>query len=198
LKPAVTGFEAACDDPLVAWCSDSAGRLFLTLDGARTWRDVSAGLRGAHLNRFAASPQRTFVLHAETDQGLFVSRDGGMSWRPAAGSESVSFPSHDFKKWHQISDGWICRINGHGQFVLSSDQGQTEELSMTGWRIPRATSFFATPFGLLAGGPGGLFRSTDGTNWTEVSLWPESETGAADFLHAYWMGRYYGFIDIEE
>jgi hypothetical protein len=26
-----------------------------------------------------------------------------------------------------------------------------------------------------------------------MKLWPEDETGAADFLHAYWMGRYYGF-----
>jgi hypothetical protein len=25
-------------------------------------------------------------------------------------------------------------------------------------------------------------------------LWRELETGAADFLHAYWMGRYYGFV----
>jgi hypothetical protein len=25
-------------------------------------------------------------------------------------------------------------------------------------------------------------------------LWREQETGAADYLHAYWMGRYYGFL----
>ena len=29
---------------------------------------------------------------------------------------------------------------------------------------------------------------------TELKLWREDETGAADFLHAYWMGQYYGFI----
>ena len=77
-------------------------------------------------------------------------------------------------------------------------KGKTEVPSMRGWRLSRATSLFATPFGLLAGGPGGFYRSTDGKNWTELSLWPESETGAADFLHAYWMGRYYGFISSED
>ena len=28
----------------------------------------------------------------------------------------------------------------------------------------------------------------------ELKLWREMETGPADFLHAYWMGRYYGFL----
>ena len=32
-----------------------------------------------------------------------------------------------------------------------------------------------------------------GPRWTEAKLWREEETGPADFLHAYWMGRYYGF-----
>ncbi len=51
-----------------------------------------------------------------------------------------------------------------------------------------------TARGILASGPGGCYQSADGENWTELKLWPESETGAADFLHAYWMGRYYGFV----
>lgn len=51
-----------------------------------------------------------------------------------------------------------------------------------------------TPWGLVAGGPGGCYRTTDGKNWEEMKLWREDETGAADFLHAYWMGRYYGFV----
>ena len=27
----------------------------------------------------------------------------------------------------------------------------------------------------------------------QLVFWPRNETGAADFLHAYWMGRYYHF-----
>jgi hypothetical protein len=46
---------------------------------------------------------------------------------------------------------------------------------------------------VFAGGPGGAYTSTDGEHWTEVKLWREEETGAADYLHAYWMGRFYDF-----
>jgi len=65
---------------------------------------------------------------------------------------------------------------------------------MKGWRIPRAKSVLRTPRGVVASGPGGAYESSDGENWSELKLWPEEETGAADFLHAYWMGRYYGFV----
>ena len=82
--------------------------------------------------------------------------------------------------------------------MISRDGGQTGQASMKGWRIPRAASVFTTPRGIIASGPGGCYQSTDGESWTELKLWPESETGAADFLHAYWMGRYYGFIGSED
>jgi len=65
---------------------------------------------------------------------------------------------------------------------------------MSGWRIPRATSVFETPRGVIAGGPGGVYESKDGERWTELIFWPRNETGAADFLHAYWMGRHYRLI----
>jgi hypothetical protein len=51
-----------------------------------------------------------------------------------------------------------------------------------------------TPHGVIAAGPGGAYTSADGKTWNPLRLWRESETGAADFLHAYWMGRYYHYI----
>ena len=197
-KPIVTMFQFSCDDPLVAWFSDSTGAVFLTLDGGKEWQDVSAGLRGARVQNLVASRQRTFVLHAQTDQGLFLSRDGGMSWRPAPQTETVTFAAFDFKKWLRVSDNLFCRITEEGQLEISRDQGQTGAPSMKGWRIPRAASFFVTPRGLIASGLGGCYQSVDGENWTELKLWRENETGAADFLHAYWMGRYYGYIKSKE
>jgi hypothetical protein len=194
LKPIITMFQFSCDDPLVAWFCDSAGVLFMTLDGGQSWRDVSTGLRGARVQNIAASSRRTFVLHAQTDQGMFLSRDGGLSWRPITEGD-VIFPAFDFKQWRRVSDKLSCRINEAGQFEISRDGGQTAAPAMKAWRIPRATSFFDTPRGIIASGPGGCYQSADGENWTELKLWPENETGAADFLHAYWMGRYYGFIE---
>ncbi len=193
-KPVVTMVQYSCDDPLVAWFSDSAGRVFMTRDGSVTWEDLSTALRGARVQNIAASSRRTFVVHAQTDQGLFVTRDGGMSWRPAPEAESVKFVTPDFKQWQKVSDRLQCRISDDGRLMVSHDQGQTSAPGMKGWRIPRAASVFVTPRGILASGPGGCYESTDGETWMELKRWRKQETGAADFLHAYWMGRYYGFI----
>src|SRR5262249_30622555 len=103
------------------------------------------------------------------------------------------FVPPDFKQWQRVSDHLYVRID-EGKLMISRDGGQTSLPSMKGWRIPRAASVFVTPHGIIASGPGGCYQSTDGEAWTELKLWPEQETGQADFLHAYWMGRYYGFI----
>jgi hypothetical protein len=194
LKPTVTMIQFACDDPLVGWFCDSTGAVCRTLDGGRTWQEVSVGLRGARVQSIIASDKRTFVLHAKTEQGVFLSRDGGLSWRPAPESESVKFQVFDFTQWSPVSHNLSCRITGDGQLEISRDRGQTGTPSMKGWRIPRAASFFVTARGLIASGPGGCYLSLDGEKWTELKLWRENETGSADFLHAYWMGRFYGFI----
>jgi hypothetical protein len=168
LKPAVTSIQFSCDDPLVMWFSDATGRAYMTRDGMKTWQDVTFGLLGAKVKRLAASPDRTFVIYAETDRGIGVSRDGGMSWR--------------------ISDDKPAFPDAAEQLGFMKDQ-------MQGWRIPVATWRIATPRGVMAGGPGGAYLMKDG-RWQELKLWREEETGAADYLHAYWMGRYYTFIAV--
>lgn len=164
LRPAVTSIQFACDDRMVAWFSDADGRAYMTRDGMKTWTEVDFGLEGAKVWRLAASAERTFVVYADTDRGVFVSRDGGMSWRgtsakPRFADREKDLPAH-----------------------------------LAGWRIPLATWKITTTRGVMAGGPGGAYTSKDGEHWTEVKLWREDETGAADYLHAYWMGRYYGLV----
>ena len=88
----------------------------------------------------------------------------------------------------------MVRVNDAGDLVRTTDDGKTAAPCMKGWRIPRAYSVFVTLRGVMASGPGGCYLSGDANHWTEMKLWREEETGAADFLHAYWMGRYYGFI----
>jgi len=182
LKPDVTAMVASCDDPLVAWFSDSTGRVYMTRNGWASWTDVSLGLMGAKVRNLAASPTRTFVLYADTDKGVAMTRDGGLSWRMAGTEEAPKFagPTRQY-------GGHEFRIEQNRLLVDGGD-------SMAGWRIPRATWIHFTPRGVAAGGPGGAYLSQDGKTWTELKLWAEEETGPADFLHAYWMGRYYGFV----
>jgi hypothetical protein len=194
LKPTVTMVQFACDDPLVAWFSDSAGKVFITLDGGQHWRDMTSGLMGTPVQNIVASTNRTFILFAKTDKGIFITRDGGLSWRPAPADAQPAFTTPDFRQWQKVSDQLLVQVDGKGQLVRSRDNGQTSAVCMDGWRIPRANSVFITPKGVIASGPGGCYESTDCATWRELHLWPEEETGAADYLHAYWMGRYYGFV----
>ncbi len=163
LKPTITSLQFACDDPKVVWFSDSAGRAFMTRDGMKSWTEVSRALEGAKVKRLLASKDRTFVVYADTNRGVMITRDGGISWR--------------------ISDD-------EPAFAAADKDLPT---NLNGWRIPIATWKIATNRGIFAGGPGGAYSSNDNQNWTEVKLWREEETGAADYLHAYWMGRYYDF-----
>jgi hypothetical protein len=104
----------------------------------------------------------------------------------------------DFKQWLRVCGDLFCRIAEERQLEISRDQGQTDAPGMKGWLIPRAASFFDTPLCFIASGPGGCYQSADGEHWTELKLWRENETGAADSLHAYWIGRYYGLIKRNE
>ena len=192
LKPAVVALRFSCDDPLSGWFADSAGRIYLTRDGMKTWTDMSAGLMGARVKNLEPSPARTFVLYAETDRGPVWTRDGGMSWHTAAGENVPEFHKADFSEWKE-SGGLALHIDEEKRLVRRTAGGA--EPAMAGWRIPVASSVFLTPQGVVAGGPGGVYSTSDGKTWTELHFWPESETGAADFLHAYWMGRHYGFVD---
>jgi hypothetical protein len=192
LLPAITALEFSCDDPLVAWFADSAGRAYLTRDGMKSWQDVSWGLLGARVRNLHASPQRTYVLWAQTDRGVMLTRDGGMSWRPAPAEDKPEFRSTQFSEW-QRHGRFAFRIGEDRELLRRMGNGQPAA-AMHGWRIPRANSAFVTAHGVIAGGPGGVYSSQDGDQWTELVFWPQQETGAADYLHAYWMGRYYTYV----
>jgi len=192
-KPTVTAFQFSCDDPQTGWFSDTAGRIYMTKDGGKTWDDRSMGLMGARVQNILTSHNRTFVLYAQTDRGLLVTRDGGMSWRTASSGETAKFPAQNFKEW-QGKGNVLVRVNDQGELLRTTDGGKTATPAMQGWRIPLVTAIFFSPWGWIASGPGGCYQSQDALQWTEMMLWPEEETGAADFLHAYWMGRYYGFL----
>jgi hypothetical protein len=157
----------------------------------KSWQDVSWGLEGARVRNLRVSDRRTYVVWADTDRGVMITRDGGMSWRPAA-AESIEFPARRFSEWHEHGAA-AFRVSETGELLRRV--GDASAPAMSGWRIPRATSVFVTTSGVIAGGPGGVYSSQDGSKWSERNFWRSEETGPADFLHAYWMGRYYKFLN---
>ena len=96
LKPTLSGMQFSCDDPQVAWFCDSAGGAYETLDHGKSWQSVTRGLMGRAT--LIASKERTFVVWADCGNGLFVTRDGGLSWRPAAAVDATSVSKTRFYK----------------------------------------------------------------------------------------------------
>lgn len=192
LRPAIAALEYSCDDPKAAWFSDSTGRVYLTRDGMKSWQDVSLGLLGAKVRNIRASDRRTYVLWAMTDRGVMLTRDGGLSWRVAPEEDKPEFRAPRFGEWQRRGSSEF-RIGEQGELLRRAEEGDGVP-AMQGWRIPRATSVFVAPHGLIAGGPGGVYSSQEGTKWSELVFWKREQTGAADYLHAYWMARYYSFV----
>src|SRR5437879_1214261 len=93
----------------------------------RAWLRVC---RGHGVQNISASANRTFVLYAQTDRSVFVTRDGGMSWRAAADVEPVKFQTRDFKQWQQVTAKLACRISEDSKLMVSRDGGQTGLPSM--------------------------------------------------------------------
>ena len=179
LLPAVTAMEFSCDDPQVAWFTDAPGRIHLTRDGMKTWQDVSWGLMGARARNIKVSDQRTYVIWADTDRGAMMSRDGGMSWRTVADGDEPRFPTRNFSDWQSS-----YRIDEKGALLYRNGNGNTAR----DVRMAHSSRDFRVrpPRRVIAGEPGGVYRSDDGEKWTQLVFWPRNETGAADFLHAYW------------
>jgi len=193
LKPTVVAMQFSCDDSLAAWFADSSGRVYRTLDGGNSWHKATDGLMSAAVQNLIASERRSYVVWAQTEKGVFVTRDGGLSWRPAA-EDAPTFAAPNANEWLKLAESNWLRVNANGELERSTDGGKTTQTAMKGWRIPRAQTVLRTPRGVVASGPGGAYESPDGETWSELKRWREEETGAADFLHAYWMGRYYGFV----
>jgi len=152
---------------------------------------------------------------------VFRSEDGGLTWNnalPRLYSRYVARyeSGRDFLKGElqgQLSG--LAVMPGDAKellaatakgVMLSKDGGENWVPSNEGLGIPIARSIFA-PVGstVYAGTPGGLYRSADrGRTWQDANLVLifrsniRREVGAADFLDAYWMGRFHNFITEEQ
>ncbi len=102
------------------------------------------------------------------------------------------------------ADARILYAAGSRGVMKSVDGGKTWSEHRQGMRIPRVERVFKprhSPW-VFAATPGGLLVSKDaGETWEDANLWLQfsyntrRELGGADFIDAYWRGRYYGFID---
>jgi photosystem II stability/assembly factor-like uncharacterized protein len=113
-----------------AWIGSDAGTVLRTVDGGRSWRDVSPpGTSGLHFRDLAArDADRAVALTAGpgSDSRLYVTSDGGRTWRltyqatdPAAFFDAMAF--YDSRQGIVVGDP----INGKFQVLATSDGGDT-------------------------------------------------------------------------
>lgn|GEM_PF-1666239 len=198
-EPEHTVVAVAIDpqSPTTVYAVESDGNLVVSKNGGALWqsgRTVTA--RADTVTSLVVHPDDRQRLYVTTSaEGVFRSADGGGKWKPSnAGLPSLNVtsiavsPASARVLYATVADAGLFR---------SEDFGETWREHNTGLPIPRAGAVFSDPRlnRLLVSTPGGFFELTDrGRQWREIKVWPEHETGSADFLHAYWMGRYYGYI----
>lgn len=132
-------------------------------------------------------------------RAAFWSEDDGRSWRMLKGlTEEPTVLMED-------SQGTVYLAGVPGLWA-SRDQGRTWEDATQGLDIPVVRSLISCSVTgtLYAGTPAGLYgQAASAPTWTETSLVPQfegclrRECGPEDFLYAYWIGKYHGFITEE-
>ena len=108
--------------PGTVYFTHSAG-IRVTHDGGATWGDASAGLHRKYSQAIRVDAQRSGVLIAGNEEGIFRSEDGGKSWKLAGASGyqvlHVEQSPHD-------ACHWLAATEGGGLFA-STDCGVTFE-----------------------------------------------------------------------
>jgi len=180
------------------------------------WHKISDILPwGTHIVCFAFDLEDSNLIYAGgRENGVVVSRDGGKTWsrnystpfRPFEADFGVAALSTDYHRDHVV-----YAVTASQAVLESHDRGHSwTEVRLDGIDIPRVTSLFTfknTPT-IYAATLGGLYQTTPASSgslsWVSDNLTPRGgktamkEIGGGDYLLAYWMGRYYGFIEANE
>lgn len=175
--------------------ASESGGLFRSADRGHTWHHVD-GLLEFSTSAVVFVPANPNVVIATTSAdfrtnnggGIWRSTDGGNTWTQAANPPAPAGDTDDFSAW-EISiapdTGKIYVGNAYG-VAISADSGATwTQVDVYGGGDHRVFSVVAQSGNLvLAGGPAGVRRSTDGGN---IWSWPTAGAGGIWDMHA--LGR---------
>jgi photosystem II stability/assembly factor-like uncharacterized protein len=75
-------------EPATMYLGTNDARVFKSTDGGANWRDLNVSLKG--VTALAVNPRAGKTVYAGTDSGLFLSRDGGESWRRYDGGDLLA------------------------------------------------------------------------------------------------------------
>ncbi|HNS05533.1 MAG TPA: hypothetical protein PKH53_05970, partial [Candidatus Saccharicenans sp.] len=95
---------------------DFAPYLYKSTDYGKTWVSIVANIPGGPTNVIREDPKKKDVLYCGTDQGVFVTTNGGKSWN-YLGSGLPNAPVWDLQI-HPRDNMLIIATNGRGMWVI--------------------------------------------------------------------------------
>jgi photosystem II stability/assembly factor-like uncharacterized protein len=202
-------FIVLLDGEVSFFAQDTANALWTSASGAQVWTHLGRPLRGRVVFTDLSASGTTLLATVGTPKALAVSEDGGATWRPCG--RKIGWWGEDTGLEHvevhaagiDPKDRNTLYAGGTRALHVSRDRGETWAASSNGLAIPAVRAITTCPVTgtVFAGTPGGLCQSTDrAVSWTPGNLVPIFhgvdlvETGPADYLVAYWMARYHGFL----
>src|SRR5258708_11826063 len=165
--------EVDPNDPQEIYAGDDKGNIFISTDAARHWTPHSLGTTSPDSIHTLAFDNAGKKLYAATDQGLFVSTDGGLHWQHvgSSGSSATNLPidssttfAFDINNPSVIyvgtaQHGVYASIDGRASWTWASD-GLPANVPVNG------LSFDADQHQLWAATSVGVYRSDNrGTSW---------------------------------
>ncbi len=114
--------------------------IFKSEDRGATWHRLSATASNAdfrYVNRLAVDPTNPDVVLAATNEGIFGTGDGGVTWTAAFRSASEREPVHDLRAQPGNFNRQIASVGGRG-ILYSNDAGMTWAPTSVDW----ATEFY--------------------------------------------------------
>ena len=95
VAPRAKNIEAIARDPLNPsrlWCATFGSGVARSLDGGATWTLYRTGLVSTFVRCLAVEPHHPDSLFCGTEDGVYLSTDGGVTWAPPSTSPSAREP----------------------------------------------------------------------------------------------------------
>lgn len=153
----------------VAWVSGEAGTVLRTVNGGKTWKDVSPpdakGRALRDIEAFDAQHAVALSIGKGRQSRIYATNDGGKSW-------SLAFKNHDSSAFYDCmafsADGTGLAmsdpVDGYFRLVVSHDSGQSWKL-LVPRHMPKALKVefgFAASGTCIVSGPGHQFWIASG------------------------------------
>src|SRR2546427_1156904 len=179
--PRSTLFPTRRSSDLIGW---TAGLLFKTTDGGKSWSPIGGGLPNTYPSRLVSDPLSPTTLYAGTKRnGLFKSTNGGKSWSPInaglprAQVEVFSLaidPGIESTLYAGTSGGLFMSVNGGERWTPVKTEPNTQDVNTVAVDPPKHPTPYA---GLEKGG----VKSTDGRGtWGTNQVRPQYLRTRAD------------------